>query len=569
MKKILGTIFHKLTIIDGGQLAYIITIVALTIALTILYKFLKDDEKKLGMWKMLCFLPFSVTVIHFMIHGMGSMWQVMLVSYFSMYLPSLVPMIWPLFTKNRRFFVVSAVVINFAVITMSASNAMSLTPLDNLGDKSYTQAFTETIDVMEENYVLTEWKDVDFETIEKELLPVVEQAEANGDYTQFLEAMVRLSYRVHDGHVCVIFPDDETKKAVDERLLGHDYGLSMVRLDSGEVVAVLVDSGVTGIKEGTQIVKWNGVTIEEALADVECISTLNNYPVAANEEAVKPLFLAGKGEDTVEVTYIDETGKEQTAQLTSKGSYYDRFMQAWKLYFGEPDAEQGNYATKMLNDDTGYFLILGADYDSNDEQEYLEGSHDGAEKMFEVKLEELKNQGANKLIIDLRNNYGGYDVVAMELVSYFAMENQYGLALGHNKDGQYMVNANHNIEANGNYHQMQVVVLVNGQCMDAGDGLAYHLSKLPNVTVMGLTETNGSNQESGGMCLLPGGAVFSYPVGLVLDENGEPLIDTKADRVGRNPLDVKIPFDKNAAIKMFSGEGDYELEYAVEYLVGE
>ena len=83
---------------------------------------------------------------------------------------------------------------------------------------------------------------------------------------------------------------------------------------------------------------------------------------------------------------------------------------------------------------------------------------------------------------------------------------------------------------------------------------------------MGITEPNGSNQESGGMCLLPGGAVLSYPVGLVLDENKEPLVDTKADRVGRNPLDVKIPFDKDAAIKMFSDEGDYELEYAVEYL---
>ena len=107
---------------------------------------------------------------------------------------------------------------------------------------------------------------------------------------------------------------------------------------------------------------------------------------------------------------------------------------------------------------------------------------------------------------------------------------------------------------------------MNGQCMDAGDGLACHLSKLPNVTVMGITEPNGSNQESGGMCLLPGGAVLSYPVGLVLDENGEPLVDTRSDRVGRNPLDVKIPYDMEAAMKMFSDQGDYELDYAIEYL---
>lgn len=568
MKNLFGTIIHKLTMIDPGQLVYILIIVAMTIALTVLYGKFKSEEKKLGVWKMMCFIPFSITVIHFMFNGLGSMWQIMLVSYFSMYLPSLIPMIWPLFTKNKRFFVVSAVVINFAVITMSASNLLSYTPLENLGNKSYTQAFAESIDAMEDNYVLKEWKAVDFDTIEAELLPMVQEAEANGDYTMFLEAMVRYSYYIHDGHVCVVFPDDETKRAVDERLLGNDYGFSMIRLDSGEVIAVLVDDSLNdiGIQNGTQIVKWNDIPVEEALSDVECISTLNSYPVAANEEVVKSLFLAGKGEEVVNVTYLDENGKEQTVALTSKGSYYDRFMQAWKLYFGEPDAEQGNYATKMINDNTGYMVILGADYDSNDEQAYLTGEHENSKKMFSVKLEELKGQGMEKLVIDLRNNYGGTDQVVMELVSYFAMEDQYGIGLGQNKDGEYKVNANHSIPANGNYSRIQVVVLVNAQCMDAGDGLAYNLSQLPNVTVMGLTETTGCNQESGGMCLLPGGAVLNYPVGLVLDKNGEPFVDTGADRVGRNPLDVKIPFTYEAAMQMFSGEGDYELEYAVEYL---
>ena len=119
MKKLLGTIIHKLTIIEPGQLIYILSIIAITIALTILYGKYKEDEKKLGVWKMTCFLPVSITIIHFMFNGLGSMWQIMLVSYFSMYLPSLIPMMWPLFTKSKRFFIVSAVVINFAVVTMS------------------------------------------------------------------------------------------------------------------------------------------------------------------------------------------------------------------------------------------------------------------------------------------------------------------------------------------------------------------------------------------------------------------------------------------------------------------
>jgi len=47
---------------------------------------------------------------------------------------------------------------------------------------------------------------------------------------------------------------------------------------------------------------------------------------------------------------------------------------------------------------------------------------------------------------------------------------------------------------------------------------------------------------------------------------GEPNIDTKADLVSRNPVEVRIPFDKEAAMKMFHDNEDYELDWAVDYL---
>jgi hypothetical protein len=59
--------------------------------------------------------------------------------------------------------------------------------------------------------------------------------------------------------------------------------------------------------------------------------------------------------------------------------------------------------------------------------------------------------------------------------------------------------------------------------------------------------------------------VISYPTGLILDEDGNPNIDCDDTRISRNPVDIKIPLDKEAALKIFDGE-DYELEWAVEYL---
>ena len=45
------------------------------------------------------------------------------------------------------------------------------------------------------------------------------------------------------------------------------------------------------------------------------------------------------------------------------------------------------------------------------------------------------------------------------------------------------------------------------------------------------------------------------------------MIDTKADRLTRIPLDVYIPVTKEAALMIFGeNDRDYEAEYAVNFL---
>ena len=57
-----------------------------------------------------------------------------------------------------------------------------------------------------------------------------------------------------------------------------------------------------------------------------------------------------------------------------------------------------------------------------------------------------------------------------------------------------------------------------------------------------------------------------YPSGLVMDGNGDPNIDTRADRISRDPVEERIPLDYDAAMKMFRDKEDYELDWAVNYL---
>ena len=101
------------------------------------------------------------------------------------------------------------------------------------------------------------------------------------------------------------------------------------------------------------------------------------------------------------------------------------------------------------------------------------------------------------------------------------------------------------------------------------------LSKIPGAVrgpgpeLAGITDPCGCNMETGGHIFLSGGTVLiSYPVGLVLNGNNEPNIDTRADRVSRNPVEERIPLDYDAAMKIFRDKEDYELDWAVAYLEG-
>ena len=91
---------------------------------------------------------------------------------------------------------------------------------------------------------------------------------------------------------------------------------------------------------------------------MRCVSSggaIRAYPIASNEEVAKPIFLAGQGGDTVNVTFIDDNGKEQTITVSCIGGYFDRLNEAtWPLTHKR--CEEFGYAT-MLDDHCGYICI--------------------------------------------------------------------------------------------------------------------------------------------------------------------------------------------------------------------
>ena len=150
------------------------------------------------------------------------------------------------------------------------------------------------------------------------------------------------------------------------------------------------------------------------------------------------------------------------------------------------------------------------------------------------------------------------ELVALALPELLSDERQYCRGLGIRKNGKYSCVLDQYISGDGEFSDLKVVALTNFECISGGDAVSLYLSKLPNVTLAGITDPNGSGQETGGLCILSDGIVsVGYPTGLILDEKGELFNDTRADRLSRNAAEVRIPLDKAAAMSIFRDKKDY------------
>ena len=363
-----------------------------------------------------------------------------------------------------------------------------------------------------------------------------------------------------DGHFSVYFYDSEPYYLIDKVAELSDYGLSLLTLDNGDTIAVNVDEGLE-IKAGDVITKWNGVPVDEASEDVDLILNMGTTP--EHDKIQKTFFLSATGGDAVDVTYINSDGKETVATLNRIEGNQQRAGESLGI-FTHSDNDIYNY--RMLNDNIGYLRVVEevTDYPTDLISSFT-GEHTQAREMFREDLRELRAQGMTKLVIDIRYNLGGYDEISMALVSLFTNEEMYAYSLGV-KNGREIKNVHDKyVKPDGEFSDLEIVVLTSMNCGSAGDDLAKLLSELPNATVAGLTDPAGSAQETGGVVYMPGNAAVNFPVGLILDKNGNPNIDSDHTGKSRNPVDIKIPLDKESALKIFSGE-DYELEWAMEYL---
>lgn len=436
----------------------------------------------------------------------------------------------------------------------------------------YVGEFEEAFDVMKKHYVLAEHKDIDWDALYTTYHAKFEEVKKQHDPILNVITWNQFCNEFHDGHVSYA-TDEKVMRQAAEKMIGNDYGLSLVTLSDGDTVAVNVEEDSeayqAGIRNGTVIRKWDGRFLEEVFDEVD-MSVMMSMPLKENEDYYRCILCAGVGGEENEITFIDENGKEKNVKVGKIGGYYDRFIETIEIL------DQGVVASNLtfteVTEDTYVLRIKDMQYDT---ESYQNGNHTQMQEELRNQLNDLKQKNVQHLIIDIRCNTGGSPQMIMAIAELFAPVGEHSYACvgvfdkeraSYERDhaGKYKVGDSLRFVGENVWEDRKVTILVNARSISAADHFAYLMKnlELENIKIMGFQTTNASAQAISAVQMTD--AMLTYSSIPSLTEDGEILIDTDGNRKGGIELDEKVDLNQEAIKVLFDEGEDYLLIKALE-----
>lgn len=435
----------------------------------------------------------------------------------------------------------------------------------------YVKDFNEGFESMKAHYVLAEHKQIDWDGLYEKYLREFEAADKAHDKVANEIAWYKFCAEFHDLHVN-FGSDEKTRDASYARTSGNDYGLVICTLSDGRTVAVETDESLEekGISNGTEIIKWNGMTPAEAdeLSEMKQIFTFADED---NEKFFEGYFAAGTGGESIEVIIKDDSGSEKKVTLKKlSDNYYERAKEAYKKILRGMDV--GHMTITKINDTTACLRIKTMSFDSISEKD----KHQKMKEELREQILDVKKQGIKDIIIDIRENNGGSGTMVKAIGELFAPEGEYYYVtdayFDHDQkcyisegDGRWKSAGDVTVSGENILgDEGRIVLLVGCDSVSAADHLTKLMSGFENTTVMGFTGPSGSAQGVSPIELKSG--MFSYSSSLMLNQDGTIYIDCGTDMQSGDNAEVIIPFDENAMHEIFDEGNDYLMDKAIEYL---
>lgn len=188
------------------------------------------------------------------------------------------------------------------------------------------------------------------------------------------------------------------------------------------------------------------------------------------------------------------------------------------------------------------------------------------------KLKEFQNVNVKGVIIDLRDNPGDEDEMAVKMAGYFVGKDKfYEYASYYNRNTRkFEINYGeaYMIKPAEPMYKGKVAILINNRTASSGEGLPLALKGMPNVKIVGFTSTNGSFGvvSSPITVKMPEGYILQIPDGRSL--NKDKVIQGDCDYTGQGGVDpdIKNPLDEENFNKKYIDGQDIEMDYAIAAL---
>lgn len=515
----------------------------------------KMEEIKHPAWKLLFLLPGLIAIIyHFEIRiapcfvGLYAASVIMALGFF---LETV---------KARRGFCVAAGMAMLGTIAMLCLQiGLPCTP--------YAKEFRECFATMKTYYCLTDEKQIDWDRLYETYAPRFQKAEQEKDAVQNYIAWYEFTSEFHDAHTYYT-TDTKTEEKAYNLMFGNDYGVSLMNLADGSVVAVNVEAGLGELTNGTRILSWDGKSIDEVQQGITY--SVMAFPDKENEAFYDALLVAGVGGDSVTITYEAADGSEKEMTLKKRGPYYEGRLKK-TLEIIDQGVDIAHLGWKECGNNTVLLRIKAMMYDT---ESYESRNHEAMKTQLRKQLIQYREQGHQNLIIDLRNNSGGSPDMIAAIMELLAPKGEHILAYDgvlDEKDGTfvrdedgYMRGEAFTYRGEDLWQDRHIYILVNQECVSAGDWFTQEMDKYDNVTILGFTKSNGSGQ--GIHMLRTDEAALSFSAVVALDEDGRQKIDAGVDRIARTSIDETIAFDDKAVDALFNRGEDYVLEYCLDYI---
>ena len=247
------------------------------------------------------------------------------------------------------------------------------------------KVFDQVWRAISDNYYDKRHRGVDWRLQREIFRPQAEAARNNAEFYRVLRQMIG---KLGDAHTRVYAPEDGFDR---DRPAGSTVGVAVRRID-GKAVVTWVDPGSEaarkGIRPGFTVIQVDGLPIQKALERIRDEIIESSTETALETQTYDRLF-HGARDTSVSVTFLDIEERPRTVTLTRRFVEFQRRV----------------VARKPLNN-FGYIEITGFGPE-------IEGD-------FEAAMREA--QGTRGLILDLRNNGGGFVATVAQIASYFLPE---------------------------------------------------------------------------------------------------------------------------------------------------